>query len=741
MALRLIGWAALAAMSSSCTRRHEPGDVTARRLATADRDPQNWYTLGRDADQDYFSPLSAINATNVGQLGFAWAYDLGTSRGQEATPIVVDGVMYTSGYVGLVYALDAATGREIWRFDPHVSVQALRNPCCDAVNRGVAVWEGRVYVASVDGRLHALDAATGREIWSVDTFIDHGPGTPASPADVGATPASPAVQDYSSTGAPIVAHHVVVIGNSGGDMEHGGVRGYVSAYDLRTGALRWRFFTVPPAPGQPLEHPELAQAAKSWAPERGAEYPGGATVWDGMTYDPGLNLLYFGTGNAAPYDLRKLGAGNGDMLYACSILALDPDNGRMAWFYQTTPGDKWDFDATQKLVLADLTIEGQIRHVIMQANKNGFFYVLDRETGGLLAAKPFTYVNWASSIDPATGRPVVTLHAEYYGKPQNIYPLAMGAHTWQPMSFDPRTALVYIPALEMSNLLFDMETNGGRITYVNGVFSIGMITADDTYDPAALRSLYGPLPSVQSLRSERPGQRLTRELLRAWDPVTERVVWEHETASGIRRTEGGVLSTAGNLVLQGQGDGQLVAYTADSGRLLAAIATGSHIMAAPITYAVDGVQYVAVQTGFGGAGMSNTGIPPTSAALAYSNENRIVAFKLGGGAVPLPPPRPAEPFPPPPPSMAAKAEIAHGEIKFVEQCSRCHLFAPNVTPDLRKLPTSVHAAFDDIVLNGVLASHGMEKFGDLLSASDVDAIHAYLIDLQRQGYSQQQRKH
>jgi quinohemoprotein ethanol dehydrogenase len=719
--LGLLGWAALAAASSSCTRRHQPGDVTAQRLAAADRDPENWYTLGRDADQNYFSPLSTINAGNVAQLGFAWAYDLGTTRGQEATPIVVDGVMYTSGYVGLVYALDAATGREIWRFDPHPSVQSMRNPCCDAVNRGVAVWEGRVYVASVDGRLHSLDAATGHEVWSVDTFIDHAP-------------------DYASTGAPIVAHHVVVIGNSGGDMERGGVRGYVSAYDLRTGALRWRFFTVPPAPGKPLEHAELGLAAKSWAPSRSAEYPGGATVWDGMTYDPSLNLLYFGTGNAAPYDLRKLGPGNGDMLFACSILALDPDNGRMAWYYQTTPGDKWDYDATQKLVLADLTIDGQLRHVIMQANKNGFFYVLDRETGGLLAAKPFAYVNWASSVDPATGRPVVTSQAEYYGKPKNIYPSAMGAHTWQPMSFDPHTALVYIPALDMSNLLFDMETNGGRIKYVNGVFTIGMITSDDTYDPAALRSLYGALPSAASLRAERPGVPMTRELLRAWDPVSERVVWEHETASGIRRGEGGILSTGGNLVFEGQGDGQLVVYTADSGRTLATIPTGSHIMAAPITYAVDGVQYVAVQTGFGGAGMTNTGIPPSSVALTHSNENRIVAFKLGGGPVPVPPPRPAEPFPPPPPSMASKAEIAHGEIKFVEQCSRCHVFAPNVTPDLRKLPSSVHTAFTDIVLNGVLSSHGMEKFDDLVTASDVDAIHAYLIDLQRQGYREQQRR-
>jgi len=693
--------------------------VTAERLAAADRVPGNWYTLGRDARQDYFSPLASIDATNVGRLGFAWAYDLGTARGQEATPIIVDGVMYTSGYVGIVYAIDAATGKEIWRFDPHVAPESMRNPCCDLVNRGVAVWQGRVYVASVDGRLHALDAATGKEVWSADTFIDH---------DI----------NYSSTGAPIVAHNVVVIGNSGADMGHGGVRGYVSAYDLTSGALKWRFFTVPPAPGKPLEHAELALAAKSWAPGRDAAYPGGATVWDGMTYDPDLNLLYFGTGNAAPYDIRKLGAGNGDMLFACSILALDPDSGKMVWYYQTTPGDKWDYDAVQKLVLADLTIDGKVEPVVMQANKNGFFYVLDRKTGQLLSARNFTYVNWASGIDPKTGRPIVTPQAEYYAKPKAIYPSAVGGHTWQPMSFDPVTKLVYIPVVDAPNVLFDMERNGGRLKYVNGNFTVGMLLLDESYDPAGLKSMFGPVPTLESIRAERPGQKIVRELIRAWDPVAQKAVWEHETSSGVRRSDGGVLSTAGNLVFQGQGDGQLVVYAADSGRQLKAIATGSHIMAAPVTYAVDGVQYVAVQTGYGGTGMTSSGLSRTSAALMYDNENRILVFKLDGGPVPMPALRPAEPYPAPPPSQASQAEIGRGEIKFVEQCSRCHVFNPNTTPDLRKLTAAQHAAFKNIVLNGVFASRGMEKFGDLVSDADVDAIHAYLIDLQRQGYAAQQ---
>jgi quinohemoprotein ethanol dehydrogenase len=717
----LVGSLSLAAASLTCAKEsHAPGDVTAARLAQADQAPGNWYTLGRDARQDYFSPLTSIDSTNVGRLGFAWAYDLGTTHGQEATPIVVDGVMYTSGYVGIVYALDAVTGKEIWRFDPRVSPRAMRNPCCDVVNRGVAVWQGRVYVAALDGQLYALDAATGKQVWSADTFIDH-------------------EQDYTSTGAPIVAHHVVVIGNSGGDLGRGGVRGYVSAYDLASGALRWRFFTVPPAPGKPFEHAELALAEKSWAPRRDAAFRGGATAWDGMTYDPALNRLYFGTGNAAPYDVRKLGPGNGDMLFACSILALDPDNGKMVWYYQTTPGDKWDYDAVQKLVLADLPIDGKLRHVIMQANKNGFFYVLDRETGQLVSAKNFTYVNWASGVDPSTGRPMVTPHAEYYDKPSDIYPSAMGGHTWQPMSFDPLTKLVYIPVVDMPNVLFDLEHNGGRLKYVNGAFTVGMMFPDESYDPGAAKSMFGTLPDLASLRSERPGQKLVRELIRAWDPVAQKTVWEHETSSGVRRQEGGVLSTAGNLVFQGHGDGELVVYAADGGQELKTIATGAHIMAAPITYSVNGTQYVAVQTGYGGSGMTVSSIPQSSAARMYSNENRILVFKLDGGPVPMPALRPAELFPPPPPSTASKAEIDRGEVKFVEQCSRCHVFGPNTTPDLSKLTPALHSAFTDIVLNGALASGGMEKFGDLLSTADVDAIHAYLIDLQRQGYARQQR--
>jgi len=674
------------------------------------------------AGQQYFSPLESINAQTVSRLGLAWSYDLGTQRGQEATPVVVDGVMYTSGYIGLVYALDAATGRELWRFTPTIEPMSMRHACCDAVNRGVAVARGKVYAASIDGRLHALDAATGKEVWSVATFVE------------------PQL-NYSSSGAPVIAHEVVVIGNSGGDMGQGGVRGYVSAFDLASGALKWRFYTVPPAPGRPLEHAELKRAARSWDPNRSAAYPGGAAVWDGMVYDPKLHLVYLGTGNAAPWDVRKLGPHNGDELYACSIVALNPDTGRMAWFYQTTPGDRWDFDATQKLVLAEIKIEGRPRQVLMQANKNGFFYVLDRGTGELISAEKFSYVTWASRVDLRSGRPIVTAQADYYDTPKNLYPSAAGAHSWQPMSFSPATRLVYIPVIDMSNVWVNMEASGGRIRYINGSFTIVPLFPDDTYDAAAFKPLFGVVPELKTLRRERQGEPV-RELIRAWNPVTKAVVWQHETSSGRRGYDGGILSTDGNLVFQGRGDGKLVVYAADTGATLKTMPTGSHIMAAPMSYETNGIQYVAVQTGYGGAGMTMAPVPPSSAAFKYDNENRLLVFKLGGGEVPLPETRVGEPFPPPPaPGRTVAATlIQHGEDLYTEQCARCHVFGLSVTPDLRKLTPALHEAFNSIVLGGVFSSQGMETFGDLLSVADVEAIHAYLIDQQSQGYAAQSRE-
>jgi quinohemoprotein ethanol dehydrogenase len=670
----------------------------------------NWPAGGRDQQGTYYSPLTQINSKNIDELGFAWSYDLGTYRGQEATPIVIDGVMYTSGTWGYVYAVNAANGKEMWRYDPHAAHLAARHPCCDLVNRGVAVWKGRVYVASVDGRLHALDAKTGAKVWEADTIIDH-------------------KMPYSSTGAPQIAGRVVVIGNSGADMGHGGVRGYVSAYDLDTGAFKWRVFTVPPEPGHAPESPAMEAAAKTWDPGRGAQYKLGATAWDGFAYDPALDLVYFGTANAAPYDSRQLGPANGDELYAASILAVKADSGQLAWYYQTTPHDHWDFDAVQKFVMADMRGNGKPRQVLMQANKNGFFYVLDRKSGELLSANNYTFVNWASHVDLKTGRPVVTGQADWSKKPSNIYPSWAGGHTWHPMSYSLQTHLVYIPVLDVPNIWVDMARNGGSVKYIDGFFTVNGIMPDASYVPGDLRGMFGPLPAKEAL-----GRTQVRELIRAWDPIAGKTVWEHDTSTGLRGYDGGVMTTAGNLVFQGRGSGELYIYAADDGKVLKTLQTGSHIMAAPMTYTVNAEQYVAVQAGYGGAAITVGAIPPSSAATKYQNVNRIIAFKLGGPAVPTPPPYSEPKIQKPPQQTASKASIQAGGTLFVQECSRCHVLGRSVTPDLRNLAPGLHAAFKDIVLRGAVAPTGMESFSDLLTEKDVDDIHAYLIDQAWQAY-------
>jgi quinohemoprotein ethanol dehydrogenase len=714
-----IALAGTTAFDPSVSTARSPGDLDAARLQAADSEPQNWFVAGRDKDGTYYSPLTSINAQNVKELGFAWQYDLGDPRrGQQATPIVIDGVMFTSGTWGYVYAVDAATGRELWRYDPKPNAFTGRHPCCDLVNRGVAVWKGKVYVASTDGRLHALNAQNGEKIWEADTITDH-------------------TLPYSSTGIPQIAGRAVIIGNAGADMGHGAVRGYVSAYDLDTGVLKWRFYTVPGVVGHAFENRELAAAEKTWDPHRPA-YLGGGTAWDGFAYDPNLDIVYFGTGNAAPYD-RGRDRPELDCLYTAAIVALHADSGRLAWYYQTTPGDSWDYDSTQKLVLADLKVDGTLQPVIMQASKNGFFYVLNRATGKLLSAKNFTFVNWASRVDMSTGRPVLTKNADWHASPKNVYPSAAGAHTWNPMSYDKQTQLVYIPVLDVPVVWVDMPRNGGSVKYVDGTFTVNGITPDDTYDAADLRHLFGPLPNLSAIRATRRVQAV-RELLRAWDPVRQKIVWEHETSSGIRGYDGGVMSTAGNLVFQGRGSGELWVYEAATGEVLKVIRTGSHIMAAPMTYSVDGTQYVAIQVGYGGAAFTIGPFPPSSAALKYENTNRIIALKLGGGRVPTPSPRIDEPFAEPPMQTASRSQIDAGEIKFIQECSRCHVMGPSITPDLRKLNDGQRAAFKDIVLEGVLAPAGMERFDDLLSEEDVDDIYAYLIEQSWTAYRTQRHE-
>lgn len=681
--------------------RADAGRVDSVRLANADAEPAMWFTSGRDWRGSYYSPLEQINASNAARLGFAWDYKLGTRRGLQATPVVVDGIMYIAGNWGRVYALDAATGRERWTFVPAVDGQYARYACCDVVNRGLAVWQGRVYVASTDGWLYALSARDGSVVWRADTFAERGTG-----------------KHYTATGAPQIAGKVVVVGNGGADF---GVRGYVSALDIETGALRWRFFTVPGDPKLGFEHPELEWAAKTWDPDSRWDIGGGGTVWDAMAYDPHLNLLYVGTGNGSPYKWRERSPAGGDNLFLASILAINPDTGRLAWHYQQVPGENWDYTATQKMILADLRIGGTLRQTLLQAPKNGLFYVLDRKSGELLSAKPYIPVNWTLGIDAKTGRPIPNPKASYDGAQALMAPGMSGGHNWQPMAFNPQTGLVYLPAIETPQVFIDISSSATR--QIDAAFNVLPVYAPD-YAPGALRHLAGrELPGIDKLNPEDIGRKDYAGILRAWDPVAQRIVWQQQTPF---LWDGGVMTSAGNLVVQGRSTGELAIYAADSGKLLHVIDVGTSIMAAPMSYEIAGEQYIAVLAGYGGSAMV---FAPFTAAYKYGNEGRVIVFKLGGGAVPKPPLVEPAPLPTPPTRPTDANLIARGEVLYTRHCIRCHYMADRtLLPDLRRLTAQKHAAFDDIVLRGALAPLGMGRFDDILSIEDTHAIHAFVIE-------------
>jgi quinohemoprotein ethanol dehydrogenase len=707
----LIAWAAFAALYGNGAWSDEISSpsgpavarVDAARLADALREPDNWLTPGRDTEGTYYSPLDAIDDHNVSRLGFAWEYKLGTQRGLQGTPIVVDGVMYASGNWGRVYAVDATNGREIWTYDPGVDGQYGRYACCDVVNRGLAVWRGRIYVASVDGYLHAIDARTGKRVWRVDTLPDRG---------------SQAFH-YFITGAPVLAGDAIVIGNGGSDFK--GARGSVSAYDLQSGAFKWRFYTVPrnPALGK-QDQPHLDAAVKTWPADYDWANGGGGTAWDGLAYDPDLHLVYLGTGNASPYHGENNAAAHSDELFVASIIAVHAESGQMAWHYQEIPGEGWDYDTTNKLVLADLPVAGKTRKVIMQASKNGYFYVLDRATGEFLSGKPFAYVNWTKGLDPKTHRPIQEAAADWAKAPALLFPAAFGAHGWQPMSFDPKSGLVYIPVIDAAMVYVD--TSKRRAGLIEGNFDLAFFFPED-YDPKELNSLYGPLPPLEELlKGQLPPK--SRGLIRAFNPATGKIAWEQPTQS---LWDGGILSTAGNLVIRGDSAGYLNVYAADTGRLLKQLDVGTSIMAAPMTYRVNGIQYISVMAGYGG-GVLFLPFPPQSAAFKYGNQGRIVTFRLDGGATPKPPPTVELPPEQLPAREGTSATINNGEVLYNRYCSRCHVFGRGLLPDLRRLSPVTHQLFYQIVLNGIYQGKGMGRWDDVLSAADAQAIHAYLVD-------------
>ena len=681
----------------SCNSNNPKGWIDEERLMN--RGASDWLSLGGNHLQQHFSPLNQIDYHNVNELGFAWEYDARSPigrvpRGLEATPIVVDGIMYTSGAWGFVYAVDAKTGNEIWRYDPAVDASYARRTCCDVVNRGVAVWKGKVYVGTLDGYLVCMDAETGAVIWRKDTFSDRTKG-------------------YTITSPPQVAGNIVMIGNSGGEF---GVRGYITAYDLATGEERWRFYLVPGDPDKGFEHPEMEMASKTWDPNSHWESGGGGTSWGESAYDPELNLLYVGTGNSSPYPMWFRSPAGGDNLFLASILAINPDTGELVWHYQTTPGEIWDFTATMNIVLAELEIEGELRKVLMQAPKNGFFYVLDRATGELLSAEKYTRVSWASHVDMETGRPVLTEQGQWYkDEPKLVFPSLSGGHSWHPMSYNPTTGLVYIPEHNspmvysaIKDYEWEPDKNNTGLDYsVMSNFSLVKDQVKEARDTTYSESLL------------------------AWDPIAQKAAWQVSEGE----PDGGTLSTP-QLVFQGTRSGYLKVYDARTGEKLKEIYTGTGIMAAPTTYSIDGEQYVAVMAAQGGAPVPYYHYD--AALWKHKNYGRIIAFKLGGAEVPLPEKYQKVETPEPPDFEINPSQVQAGIPLYWEYCGPCHggfgdgHFSQH--PDLAKMQKGTHDLFAQIVLEGLFSKNGMASFSNSLSEEEVESIQHYLVSEQRRIY-------
>ena len=636
----------------------------------------NWQNHGRTYSEQRFSPLEQINRETVAELGLQWSLATGTTRGLEATPLVSDGVMYLSTTWSRVLAVDAVTGKLLWKFDPQVPGAIGRNACCDVVNRGVALWEDKVFVGTLDGRLIALDQKTGRIVWSVQTTDPDKP--------------------YTITGAPRVVRGKVIVGNGGAEY---GVRGYFGAFDAGTGAALWRFYTVPGSAHGPVEHAELDIARRTWPTNARWETGLGGTVWDAFAYDPELNLLYVGVGNSSLYNRKLRSPGGGDNLFLASILAVNPDNGRLVWHYQTTPAEAWDYTATQHMILAELNIFGEPRKVLMQAPKNGFFYVLDRKTGELISAENYVPVNWASHVDLETGRPVETGRGDWSEEMSFVSPGPFGGHNWHPMAFSPKTGFVYIPTIHM---IYPYHPD-----------------PDFKYNP----STWNTGEDWDALGASTNGIQLnfcSPTRLTAWHPIEQKQMWQIPFDSMVNA---GVLATAGDLIFQGTSDGQLVAYADDSGERLWSQNVGVGIMAPPITFAVDGVQYVSVLAGLGGAqgAIANP--------LKQANYGQLLTFTLGGKAQPPTAQSIEREVDVPQTALSAEAIRAGGKL-FHIHCARCHGLAAagsGVIPDLRTSSADVHSNWRAIVLDGILEGRGMASFADVLTAEESQQVHAYVI--------------
>jgi alcohol dehydrogenase (cytochrome c)/quinohemoprotein ethanol dehydrogenase len=676
---------AIAGVAQAASPLAKPAAVTQERLLKGTSDPHQWATYGGSFSEQRFSPLKQINTQNVKNLGLTWFADYDTNQNQHGSPLYIDGVIYVSTARNVLHAFDAKTGKRLWTYNPVIQGERLRHNL-GLVNRGIAAWNGKIYMGTLDARLVAVDAKTGKAVWDTDTV----------PASLGL---GTMADNYSITMAPRIARGKVFVGASGGEF---GVRGWIAAYDAETGKEAWRFWTVPGDPAKGFESKALERAAKTWNGDWWKLAGGGGTIWDAAVYDPVTDLLYFGTGNGAPWNSTVRDKNSGDNLYVASIIAVKPDTGEYVWHYQETPGDSWDYDAVSPMMTADLNIGGEKKHVLIQPSKNGFLYVLEGATGKLLSADPFTEVNWASGVDLKTGRPIEVPGARYENEPWNIAPGAPGGHTWHPNAFSPDTGLVYIPTWENYATMANLPP--GSAPAAAGGFNLG-VAFGVRVDPKVLK------PNARQADTG---------LLKAWDPVARKVVWSSEPGP---RATSGVLATGGNLVFMGNSGGkQIAAYDAKTGTKLWTFDAQTAVFAAPITYELDGVQYVAASVG--GAAQGGDYFAPTYA--------RMLVFSVGGKAA-LPANRPYTPLAlNPPPSTAAADVISHGSEVYTKNCAICHgaggtqarTSFPNltVTPLLYSQP-----GFDQVVLEGVRANKGMGSFSKDISASDAVAVREYLI--------------
>eukprot|EP01037_Dinobryon_pediforme_P010160 gene10160-10229_t len=688
--MMLMGCAAQGAMNSAAPGAKPMAEVVVAPTPTPSPVPAppsfaNWTTYGGNSEETRFSPLTAINAQNAAGLGLAWSHEFDTARGMEATPLVQDGVLYTTTSWSKVYAFDATSGNVLWSYDPKVPGETGFKACCDVVNRGGVLFEGKFYFGTLDGRLIALDAKTGSPVWSTVTVDQSKP--------------------YTITGAPRIAKGRVLIGNGGGEY---GVRGYISAYDANSGKLAWRFYTVPPAKGAPADGAAsdavIPKMQATWAGDYG-KLGGGGPVWDTIVYDQEFNQVIFGVGNGTPWDRRTRSADKGDNLFLDSIVAVDADTGAYKWHYGGSPGEVWDFDQTQSVILSDLNIGGQNRKILMQAPKNGFFYVIDRANGRLISANNYATQTWTTGIDMATGRPNETPNARYAKGPFVSLPSGQGAHNWQPMAFSPQTGLAYIPAQEVPMLYKSDHPFIKR----DGGWNLGIELGANT--------LPNKTAQLKAVRAMLKGH------LAAWNPITQKEAWRVQYDGP---WNGGVLATAGNLVFQGTSRGTVNAYTADKGQKLWSFDAEIGIMAPPVTYAVNGRQYVAVMAGYGGG----YGISAALADNAGPRPNgRLLVFALGANAayhVDHVAPAPAVVVK----STWSAKTLARGGHIYEETCAVCHgvtARSSGVVPDLRRDPLlASKAGWKQVVIGGALSDNGMVSFKKWLTPADAEAVRGYV---------------